>query len=230
VSSHQGTDVVVTAEQAGVTVASAPSVAAQFGRILVPSQIEEAVTATLQKWFPTYLAEIARQMNVNRNIFPQPQNYTSRNSFDAESGEKLPKVVVVAPGLQDPPTRVGGGLYTARWRLGVGVAAAGKDEQSSNLRVKAYGAAARTILPQQQADVDAALGGGIVQIMWINETYDDLPQIANQHQLFKAASLWFFVDVENVMSHWKGPEAPLVDAPPDYTEVQDVIIDVQQMG
>lgn len=204
------------------------TISSQFGRILVPSQIEEAVTVTLQKWYPTYLAEIARQLDVSRNIFPQPQNYTNRNSFDAEAGEKLPKVVVITPGLLDAPTRTGGGLYRAVWRLGVGIAAAGKDEQSANLRVKAYGAATRAILPQQQADV-AQNTPGIIQIRWINETYDDLT-VPNQNQLTKAASLWFSIDIENIMEQWRGPDVPATDAPPAYPDVETVIIDIEQQS
>src|SRR5215831_15728670 len=107
------------------------------------SQIEEDVINTLQKWFPTYLAEVARQLGISKNSLPQPTNYTNRNSFDAEQGEKIPKVVVVCPGLLDNPVHDARGIYRAIWRVGVGVATAAKDEQSANMLVKAYGAAAR---------------------------------------------------------------------------------------
>jgi len=197
-----------------------------FGRILSASQIEEAIEALLKKWFPTYLAEQARQMDVSHNILPAPQNYTNRNSFDALQGEKIPKVVVIAPGLQDSPTRVGGGQYRAIWRLGVGVATGGKDEQSANLRVKAYGAAARAILPQQQSDTNIP---GLVQTRWVNETYDDI-QIPAQHMLYKAASLWFTIDIQDVLDQHKGPTAPTIVAPPDWPTVQDVIIDMEGMN
>src|SRR5215831_3665108 len=121
-----------------------------FQQILVASQIEEAVIHTLQMWFPTYIAEVARQLGISHNSLPQPQNYTNRNSFDTEKGEKVPKIVVLAPGLMGAPMQQGGGTYAATWRLGVGVAASGKDEQSANLRVKSYAAMARAILLQQQ--------------------------------------------------------------------------------
>src|SRR5215831_1894674 len=120
-----------------------------FGKILSASEIEESTIDLLQKWFPTYLSEMARQLGQSRNIFPAPQNYTNRNSFDAEKGEKIPKVVVISPGLQTAPIQRNMGLYHALWRLGVGVATGAKDEQSANMKVKAYAGAVRAILTQQ---------------------------------------------------------------------------------
>jgi hypothetical protein len=194
--------------------------------MLSASQIEEAVTATLQKWFPTYLAEIARQLGVSKNLFPHPENYTTRNSFEAEPGEKIPKVVVISPGWMSPPVKTGDGSYRVVWRLGVGVATGAKDEQSANLRVKGYGAAVRAMLAQQ-----ADLGGeiyGIREIYPIEETYVNLP-ITNQHQLYKAASLWFSVDIQDIMNQWAGPDTPIITAPPDYPEVEEVIIEIDQL-
>lgn len=197
-----------------------------FGKVLIASEIEEAITNLLQKWFPTYLAEIARQLGQNRNIFPAPQNYTNRNSFDAEAGEKIPKVVVISPGLATGPVRRQMGAYHATWRLGVGVATGAKDEQSANMKVKVYGGAVRAILPQQQGDTGIP---GLTQITWINELYEDM-NIPNQHQLYKAASLLFSVEVEGVVDQHKGPTAPTIDAPPDWPTVQDVIIDMEGMN
>lgn len=199
------------------------TVSSKFGQIIIASQIEEATTKTLQKWFPTYLAEVARQVGISRNSLPQPQNYTNRNSFDTQKGEPVPKIVVLAPGLTGTPTQQGQGSYTAIWRLGVGVAASGKDEQSANLRVKAYGGAIRAIMLQQQDLGD--LIPGIAGITWQDEAYEDIP-ILNQHQLFKGASLWFHVDVENVVSRWSGPDEPDIE-PVDWPEVQEVDVDVE---
>lgn len=198
----------------------------QFGRILVASQIEEAIQATLQKWLPTFLREIEDQLGITQGSLPHPQNYTNRNSFDAQPGEKIPKIVIISPGLEGAPTRTGS-TYRASWRVGVGVADGAKTERVANMRIKAYGAAIRDILIKKQ-NLDGNLPG-IAQIVWLNETYDDLP-IPDQLQLYKAASLFFTVDVENVSTRSAGPLEPATntDVLPDYSEVETVIIELDK--
>jgi hypothetical protein len=211
-----------------MSIVSAESVIApQIRRLLSASQLEEAVLWNLQHWFPTYLAEMARQLGVSRNSLPQPQNYTTRNSFDTEAGEKVPKIVVLAPGLLNPPRKNGTGVYNAIWRLGVGIAASGKDEQSANLRVKAYAAAIRGIVVQERKTLGGRIDG-IVDITWIDESYDDIP-ISNQHQLFKGASVWFAVDINNVLSKVSGPDQITVDPIPAWHEADEVYVDVEKV-
>lgn len=198
-----------------------------FGRILLASDIEEAVTVTLQKWYPAYLAELARQLDISPNDLPRPQNYTNRNSFDTTIGEKIPKVVVISPGLMGPPLMRGGGMYAATWRLGVGVATADKEEDVANMHVKAYAAATRAILLQATEDLALNLDG-FAHITWLEESYDDMA-IPNQHQLYKSASLFFAIDVENVVTKGKGPSTPTITAPPALTTVQTIDIDVVKL-
>lgn len=195
----------------------------QFGNLLVASTFEEAALTTLQTWFPTYLHEIERQLGLATDTVKPPVYYTNRNSFDASAGEPLPKVVAISPGLLGQPL-VSGKHYRATWRLGIGVAMAAKDEVTANMLVKIYGAAVRGIMLQKQS-----LGGtpGIQQIVWIDETYDDLP-IQDQINLYKAAGVYFTVDVEDVVSKWMGPTTPDQPTYPDYGQVEAVIIDLQK--
>jgi len=195
-----------------------------FGAMLSASQIEDAVTATLQKWYPTYLAEQARRLSISPNSLPAPQNYTNRNSFDAEQGEKIPKVVVIAPGIIEVPLHDGAGFYRAVWRVGVGIATAAKDEQSSNMLVKAYGAATRGLVMNKTAHEARKNGVTITTVRWIEEEYPDIP-IPSQHMLYKAASLYFAMDVDNVASRFGGPDEPgdLID----FGLVEEVFTDTE---
>jgi hypothetical protein len=193
-----------------------------FQRILVASEIEEAVINTLQMWFPTYLREMERQLGLAKGTLSAPVNYTNRNSFDAEVGEKdLPKVVVVSPGLADTPLPQGQGRYRAIWRLGIGVAVSASTEQLANMLTKSYGATVRAIILQQQ-QLDESIPG-VVEITWIEESYDDL-DIPDQIMLYKAAAIYFHIDVENVVSKWAGPEPPPPTDKYIYGEVQEVDI------
>jgi hypothetical protein len=191
-----------------------------FGQILTASQIEAQVKASLKKWFPTYLREIESQLGLPKATFAPPRNYSDRNSFDAEAGEELPKVVVIAPGTIGTPTKDGNGIYSAVWRLGIGIAAGAKTEDRANMVVKAYGAAIRGIM-LQSSELDTI---GAVDITWTDESYDDLP-IPDIVQLVKAASLYFNVSIQNVVTRGGGPALPDQAADSyDYPEFETVII------
>jgi hypothetical protein len=200
---------------------------AQFRRILVASTLEQATMDTLVMWLPTYLAEVERQLNLHPSTLPAPQNYTNRNSFDTLAGEQIPKIVVLSEGIEGIPVTFGPGQYQAVWRLGVGVATSAKDERTANMYVKAYGAAIRALMVQQGLGNEVA---GVAQIRWAGETYNDLP-LPNQHMLFKAASLFFLVDVEDVVTWTAGPTVPIAPPhlPQDYPNVEEVFINLQKV-
>lgn len=194
-----------------------------FQRILVASEIEEAAINVLAKWFPTYLREIESQLGLPVNRVPTPRNYTNRNKFDSLRGEEMPKIVVISPGLLNPPEKQGNGQYRALWRLGVGVATTGETESEASMMSKIYGSAVRKILLDKQS-----LGGGlgISEVIWIDEVYEDLP-IPDQVQQYRAATIFFAVDVNNVVTARRGPSEPDM-APYEYGQVEEVIIDLEK--
>jgi len=201
------------------------TVAAQFRKIFVASQLERAAKITLQKWFPTYLRELERQLGLPVNSAPTPRNYTTRNKFDSLRGEEMPKVVVISPGLANAPLQGGHGQYRAMWRLGVGVAITAPSEDEAIMLSQMYGAAARAIVLQHQSLGDNI---GIVEIHWLDETYDDLP-VPDQLNQFRAAGNFFAVDVDNVVTKYAGPDTPdLLPADYDYGQVEDVIINLNK--
>ena len=174
--------------------------------------------ASMKKWMPTYLREIERQMGLPVSYLAAIENYSDRNSFDMEAPEKLPKVVVIAPGTVGTPVMRGDRRYSATWRVGIGLAVGAETETEANTQVKAYGAAVRGLMMQS-----SELGEiGAVNIVWTDESYDDLP-IPNQVQLLKAASLYFNIDIANVVTRGLGPDQPdLPAADYVYRDVEEV--------
>lgn len=195
-----------------------------FGKIVIAAEIEQDVTLCLQKWFPTYIRQVEAQAGLPVGVIPPPANYTNRNSFDAIAGELLPKCVVISPGLADTPLRDGRGWYRAQWQVGVGVATAQPTEEAAMMHADIYGGAARALILQQVCG-DSDL---INDVQYVNESYEDLP-IVNQVQLYRSASIFFIVDVDDVVNRWKGPEVP-DDDPYAYGQAQEVDVDVINEG
>jgi hypothetical protein len=203
---------------------------AVFGDIFVASQLEEAVIYLLKEWYPTYLREVERQMGIPVGKLVPPRVYTNRNDFETIEGDNMPLVVVMSPGLTDEPYTREAGKYTARWNLGVGIAIAAQTETIANLQSRVYAAAARAILMQNQD-----INGTSIRVDWLDETYDDLPAIENQLQQYRAAGVYFAIEVEYVIDRYLGPAAPYLGVVPDddpynsLGQVQDVIIDIGRM-
>lgn len=203
-----------------------------FGPIVTGSQIEQAVAKTLRKWYPTYLAEIERQLDMEKGLLKHPQNYTNRNSFDAQAGEKTPKIVVISPGTDGTPTK-NGTSWRATWRVGVGIAVGAKTEEEADRQLKAYVGAARAILIQNVETISQMGLPTVEETQWLGESYDDLDDIPQQHILYKAATLLFTVDINVVTARRGGPEVPVLSVPATYPIVPDsdhVIIGLEDTG
>lgn len=175
-----------------------------YERILVSSEIAATVKDVLVKWFPSYLREVERQILWDKKQLVTPTNYTSRTGFDVQPGERLPKVIIVCPGLYQAPTHpISNGSYNASYQVAVAIAVADRDEDLAAEQRDMYGAAIRAIMVQHQS----LEREDVIGVTWLDESYDDV-QVANRLELFKAAALLFAVEVENVVSRWAGPAEP----------------------
>lgn len=192
-----------------------------FGEIFVASELEEAVITTLKKWYPTYLRHVEEKLQLPVGKLVGPRVYTNRNNFDAIPGDDMPMCVVISPGLHDEPITRERGKYTAAWSLGVGIAIAADTETKANAFSKIYGAAARAIvLHNSVKETDF-----VTNVTYLDETYDDLP-IEDQLQQYRAAGVYFAIEVENVVDKYRGPAEPDADPYDPLGQVQEVIVDV----
>ena len=186
------------------------SPATVFGPIFVATQLESAVMTLLKKWFPTYLREVERQVGWDKKPLDAPAYYTNRTDWDIQPGEKMPRGIVVSPGLYEAPSMGDAGeFYNATWQIAVGVCMAARTEELADWHVKMYGAAVRAMMSQHQS-----LEGteGIVGVHWLDESYDDL-RINDKIGLYKAAASLFAIRVESVVSRWgSGPILPIEEA------------------
>jgi len=190
-----------------------------FADIFVASDIETAVETTLRKWFPQYLTALEVKRSLPAGELKVPTNYTQRNSFDGTPGEKLPKVVVISPGMRGSPTMDGSKQYRGTWGVGVGIGVVGSSEDEASDRAKIYGAIARAILIHHPS-----LGGIAEDTRLVDEQYPDIP-IPSQSSHYRAANILLEVDVNVIVRKYGGPKDP----PDAYGEVDLVDIEVERV-
>jgi hypothetical protein len=200
-----------------------------FGPIFDGSVLTRAAIATLKTWFPTYIKEIEIQRGYRTGEIPKPKTYAERWAFDSYPDDKMPAVIVVSPGMSDPPRRDGDGTASGWWILGVGIIAAASTEDNSERLAKIYGAGARTILEQKGwLDESWEFNGCIV----MDESYTEVPDI-EQARTMRSVLITSRVQVLNMWNRQGGPLAtlPPSDSMPGsvWPEVEEVFVKVKKI-
>lgn len=176
-----------------------------FGAIVTGRDVRLAMESHLKAWFPTYLAEIAR--NAGRNPADVPLFRSWVSAIDMPDGKyeehQMPSCVIVAPGLYSEPEKRGG-LVIARWAVSVGCVVSGQDRESTFTLAELYAAAVRAAVVQNQS-----LGGFSTAVDWLGERYDEIPN--DMMRTLAAGSVQFAVEVQGAVQPSEGPDAPLVD-------------------
>jgi hypothetical protein len=192
-----------------------------FGEIIDGAQVEDIVENFLQRWLPIYLAELADQRGESRDIWLQegpqgnwPPSWSRKAQFDYTEETRLPAIITISAGIAGPPFHEGDGTYHATWMIGVAVLVSAKDQESTNLLVKRYGAAIRWMFIQHPSLEDPNVEGAT----WEDEAYDDIGVV--QNRTLASARMVFSIQMKNVANSLAGPVLP-DDPPPDPTTPYD---------
>jgi hypothetical protein len=189
-----------------------------FGDIIIANQLEAAVIATLESWFPTYIREVELQSqsaqygdNIPTDALPLPRSFITTDKIQRENTDQLPAIVVVSPGLSphNRPQQEGDGTFRVPWAVSVGVFVSGQDRTSTKNLIRQYTGIARAIMLQKQS-----LGGFADGTTWLDESYDDAFAFVDQETI-GAGSVVFEVWVAGVVNRFAGPAVYGGTATPD---------------
>ena len=201
-----------------------PTPASMVGPIFAGVQLEQAIIDTIKLWIPVYLPAAEIRVTGARVGLPMPRGYTTRNTFSDLPEDQLPMCIVISPGTAGTPVKEGGkGVYRAPWRVVVGCVVSTRTQQETNAVSKIYGAAIRQLLLHK-----GTLGGVADNVIWEEESYDDIPQNDPDRSLMVSMIVFVFW-VDNVATRFGGPkDPPGPDEQPDadWPEVDTVIIDL----
>lgn len=187
-----------------------------FAPVTTKRQVENAVKDTLELWFPTYLAELERQTGRDPGVLPAPRSYSTSNEVDRETAAQLPAVILISTGLAGPPERDGDGVYSAAWRIAVGVVVSAGTRDATNDLVGIYAAAARMIVIDKPS-----LGGFASGVALQDENYTDAP--SDYLDVGSVATVVCDVHVESAFAATGGPATPDLD-PPELQQFEEVLI------
>jgi hypothetical protein len=180
-----------------------------FGSIITGTQLEDAAEATIKLWVADYVAELERITGRDVGSIALPRSYGRVNHFDKKPEEQTPAVILISPGLTDPPERDGDGTWSAWFGLSIGVVVSAADRASTNELAKIYAAAVRTLILQHPS-----LGGFASNVRYLDEGTGEVD--ARYLEIGAVGQVDFAFFVEGIADDSQGPAQP--SAPPDYDQ------------
>jgi hypothetical protein len=182
-----------------------------IGPIVTGRDVELAALRMLKRWSSTYLAEAERQTGRTVGSLPRVRAWTTAPDFEKWPEDQLPCVLLISPGLAEPPNVRGTGNYRARFSLGIAVIVSAARMDDTAALAKLYCATLRACLLQHQS-----LEGFAAGVTWLDENYDDLPSIDDRS--LGAGQAIFAVEVDGISTRWNGPTSPDSEPPEPPTD------------
>jgi hypothetical protein len=178
------------------------------GLIVDPTVPEQAMTDTLKRWLPTYLAHLARLKGRDPESIETPQSWNTVNEpLDKWPEDQVPAMYVVSMGITTPPELNGEGVYRADFDLGVAAVVEDVTRQDTDDLVKLYVAAIWGAVTQNRS-----LGGVAAGTAWLGGTWDLVPN--NMKRTLAGCEARFVVTIDNVVDVFDGLSEPEPGTPP----------------
>jgi hypothetical protein len=196
-----------------------------YGTTVDADDIHSRVTAFIEKWAPSYIAEMGARKGFSRAEIPVFASYTNVEEMDKWPEDQLPAVVTFIPGTDSEPYMEGTGAYTAEWPVGIGVIASSLDRTATRKLLTAYLLAIRAMFIQH-----GSIDGLAESTTWMGESYDELS--FDSARTIQAGIVSFRIKINNVIDSRSGlsfpPEDPVVD-PGDYELVELAEVEVKEL-
>lgn len=162
--------------------------------------LELQVKVVLQRWLPTYLAEVERQHDLDAGTLPRPRSWKRTNEFNKWPEDQIPAIIIISPGLVGKPIRHGK-QYHGKFALAVAALVSGREPGVARDVAGLYTAAIRACLLQRRSLEGFARGTD-----WVQERYDDIRSTESRN--LASGQCVFEVELENVVSWGVGPITP----------------------
>lgn len=209
---------------------------ADFGPLVVETDIDLAVIATLALWLPTYMAQVERERSLPNGFLMRPSKSSYRHTVSDDEeflDGSLPAILVSTASTNGEPDMLGTGMVYADYRLTVSNVVRGRTPSETKIVAALFGGCVRRALLHHQS-----LDGFAADTRWIGSTPISVPDSTDEGRWLFAQRNDFVVSVDDVVQAGVGPNLPNdpyqdpdPDADPDapydpIAQVVDVILTV----
>lgn len=125
--------------------------AADFGPLVIETDVDAAVVRTLRLWLPTELAAFERERGLALRLLrrPEPQSYTNTFEEDDFPDTRLPSIIVTTAQMEGDPEMDGDGVYYGAWRVVVTAIVRGKTQGEARAIAAMFGGCVRRTMVHQ---------------------------------------------------------------------------------
>jgi hypothetical protein len=198
---------------------------ADWGTLLLETDLDRLVIARLRMWLPTYLSRAEDERDLANGLLARPVDGAYENTLEDDTfpDSRLPAVLVTTAQTEGNPSHMEGGRYAADWRCNVSVIVRGRTPSETREIASVFGGCVRRILIQQQLSDD-------IGVLWRASNVAPVVDQTDQGRYLAAALNRFTLLVNEAVSG-DGPIIPTVDDPPypppgDPNETYDPLLPV----
>lgn len=197
---------------------------ADFGELITPEDVDQAVIATLKLWLPTYLGQIELERGLEQGFLPRPvaASYANTLETDEFGDHMLPAVIVTTSGTVGEPIITGDGAYLANWSAIVSSIVRGQRGPLTRQVASLFEGCVRRVLVQQ-----GDLGAFARRTRWLQTRVMPVVDPTGKGRYLAAGMTNLVVHCDTSVREWTGPTVP--DAAPydALATVQTVTTDVE---
>ena len=193
---------------------------ANWGPLVIGTDIDDAVLATLRTWMPTYLRQdrLERDLSFNPAL---PRTYA--NTFEGHEflDRQLPAIVCTTAALavtQGGSNIPVGGMWTSL----VACVVRGKRPAATRYLAALYGGTVARVM------LHKARGGVLNDMRLSSARYEQVPDVTGQSRWLLAAVHQFSVFTDEIVQPFAGPDVP--DAETYVDEATVVEVDIEVLG
>jgi hypothetical protein len=177
---------------------------AEYGPLLLSTDLDQAATDVLKTWMPTYLMRFEEERHLAIGSLPRPQRRSYQTVLDDDEfpDQTLPGIFVTSSGTTTVPVKDADGNYYGAWTLNISAVARGQTPSHARVLSSYYEGCIRRIMLHQCLPFDSEVR--LAAVPMIGRVTDRSGR--NRH--LNAAVNRFTVYVDHVVQAGVGPTIP----------------------
>jgi hypothetical protein len=191
---------------------------ADWGPLVIGSDIDDFVVATIKTWAPTYFTQTRKERGLVKSP-ALPRTYSNTFMGQEFFDHQLPAVICTTANLV--VTKGGSNMiYEGAWPLRVATVVRAKRPPVTRFLASLYEGTMRRLVAQK------VRGGPVNDIHYEGFRYEEVPDSTGQGRYALAAISLFQVFTDQVLQPYAGPDQPDMDEYLDEATVVEVDIEV----
>jgi hypothetical protein len=197
---------------------------AQFGTVVIETDVDRAVISTLRLWLPTYLNWMRTSRNLDFRLqYPRPESYQSVLEDDEFPEATLPSIIVTTAQPEGDATKYVDDSYSAAWRVAATAVVRGPTPTLAREYASLFGGAVKRCLRDQGIP-------DLGSLVWRNSNVAPVSDESGENRYLAAGINVFTASVDEVMTG-EGPIGPTeIYEPPDPTDPEQAYDPLATVG